>query len=191
MTDERDTAKTIAATGAARFSQKRRSFTPGRRVAAPVMYEPSSSGVTVAGSTLATSAPRRITQSVSDRPISSSRSAEMRRTARPLWRASRSWSHTAACAPTSTPRVGWAAISKDGSATISRPTISFCWLPPDNANAETSTPGVRTSKSWTTSRVRSVAPRRSTQKPCSYGSHVWWPSIVFSHSGLGRSSPCW
>ena len=43
---------------------------------APVMYEPSSAGVTVAGSSVATMRPRRNTTSVSDSPISSSRSAE-------------------------------------------------------------------------------------------------------------------
>src|SRR4051794_5182971 len=45
-------------------------------VAAPVMAEPCSSGVMVAGSASATSRPRYITRRVSDRPMSSSRSAE-------------------------------------------------------------------------------------------------------------------
>ena len=105
------------------------------------MYEPSSAGVTVVGSSLATRRPRSITSSVSDNPISSSRSAETSSTARPAARASRSWSQMAAWAPTSTPRVGWAAMSTIGSAIISRPTISFCWLPPDSARAATSVPG--------------------------------------------------
>ena len=56
-------------------------------------------------------------------------------------------SQIAAWAPTSTPRVGWAAISSIGSPLISRPTISFCWLPPDSARACVSMPGVRTSYS--------------------------------------------
>ena len=49
------------------------------------MYEPRSTGVTVAGSRVATICPRRITSSVSERPISSSRSAESKqhRQARP------------------------------------------------------------------------------------------------------------
>ena len=37
--------------------------------------------------------------------------------------------------------------SSTGSPLISRPTISFCWLPPDSAEAATSMPGVRTSYS--------------------------------------------
>ena len=56
-------------------------------------------------------------------------------------------SQIAAWAPTSTPRVGWAAISSTGSPLISRPTMSFCWLPPDSARAWVSMPGVRTSYS--------------------------------------------
>ena len=41
---------------------------------------------------------------------------------------------------------GCEAISRTGSSLISRPTISFCWLPPDSEAAVTSMPGVRTSK---------------------------------------------
>ena len=41
-----------------------------------------------------------------------------------------------------------------GSAIISLPTISFCWLPPDSAKAATSGPGVRTSNSSMISSVR-------------------------------------
>ena len=36
-------------------------------------------------------------------------------------------------------------MSSFGSPSISRPTTSFCWLPPESAYAATSTPGVRTS----------------------------------------------
>ena len=43
----------------------------------------------------------------------------------------------------STPRVGCAAISTFGSAVSSRPTISFCWLPPESANAGTVSFGVQ------------------------------------------------
>ena len=67
--------------------------------------------------------------------------------ARPSERASRIRSQMAACAPTSTPRVGWAATSTLGPASSSRPTISFCWLPPDRAPASVSGPGARTSYS--------------------------------------------
>ena len=51
---------------------------------------------------------------VSDMPMSSSRSAETSSTASPAARAWRSCSQMAACAPTSTPRVGWLATSSDG-----------------------------------------------------------------------------
>ena len=53
----------------------------------PVMYEPSSSGVAVAGSSIAVILPSKITAIRSDRPISSSRSAEINRTPTPLSRA--------------------------------------------------------------------------------------------------------
>ena len=66
------------------------------------------------------------------------------------------WPQIAAWAPTSTPRVGWAAISSTGSPLISRPTISFCWLPPDSARAWVSMPG----------RADVVLARRSGRCPC-------------------------
>ena len=69
------------------------------------------------------------------------------------------WSQIAAWAPTSTPRVGWEAISSTGSPLISRPTISFCWLPPESARACVSMPGVRTSYSSTMRWASSRAPR--------------------------------
>ena len=56
---------------------------PGGVRPAPVIAAPSSSGVTVAGSAVATSRPRRITAMESDSPISSSRSALISSTARP------------------------------------------------------------------------------------------------------------
>ena len=71
---------------------------------------------------------------------------------------------------------------------ISRPMISFCWLPPDRACAATSGPGVRTSKAAMSSRVLSRAPLRLSQKPWrEYGSLVWWPHMAFSHRGAGSS----
>ena len=84
-------------------------------------------------------------------------------------------SQIAAWAPTSTPRVGWAAISTTGSPLISRPTISFCWLPPDSARASVSMPGVRTSYSSTMRSVSSRAPPRSIHGPRALGGRVWWP----------------
>ena len=117
----------------------------------------------------------------SDRPISSSRSAEISSTASPWRRAARMWSQMAAWAPTSTPRVGCEAISTFGSPLISRPTISFCWLPPDSDEASTSMPGVRTSY-WSTIRWVSLrAPDRSIHGPLTLGASVWWPRIRFSH----------
>ena len=80
------------------------------------------------------------------------------------------WSQIAAWAPTSTPRVGWEAISRTGSPLISRPTMSFCWLPPERARAVVSMPGVRTSYSSTIrSGVLAGAGRGRCSGPCTDG----------------------
>ncbi len=125
----------------------------------------------------------------SESPISSSRSAEISSTPRPLRRASRMWSQIAAWAPTSTPRVGWLAIRTLGSPLISRPTMSFCWLPPDSEAARTSMPGVRTSYASTMRSVSLRAPARSIHGPLTFGSSVWWPRIRFSQSGAVEQQP--
>ena len=106
-----------------------------------------------------------MTTITSDSPISSSKSADTSRVARPRARASRMSSHTAAWAPTSMPRVGWLAMSTAGPATISRPTISFCWLPPDRAWAGTPMPGVRTSNPSRTWEARPFIPARLSHGP--------------------------
>ncbi|CAM5608437.1 hypothetical protein STENM223S_09526 [Streptomyces tendae] len=99
------------------------------------------------------------------------------------------WSQIAACAPTSTPRVGWAAIRKRGLWLISRPTISFCWLPPEREAAVTSMPGVRTSYVSTMRRVSCWAFFRSSQTPLLLGFSVTWPRMRFSQRGASRSRP--
>ena len=129
----------------------------------------------------------------SDSPMSSSRSALIRRTASPAARALRSSSQIPAWAPTSTPRVGCDAISSTGSPESSRPTTSFCWFPPDSAAAGTSTPGVRTSNSATMRSVSRRAAARSSRPSGpgrATGGRVWWPRMRFAHSGCVASSPC-
>ncbi len=120
--------------------------------------------------------------------MSSSRSAETSSVAIPASRASRSRPQMSACAPTSTPRVGWAATSSRGPPSISRPTTSFCWFPPDSAAAVVSGPGARTSKRSMTWVVLSrAAPGSMSQRPPK-GAEDWWPSMRFSHSGAWSSS---
>ena len=156
------------------------------------MAAPSSSGVTVAGSAVATSRPRRITAIESESPISSSRSALISSTASPAARAFRSSSQMPAWAPTSTPRVGCDAMSSTGSPDSSRPTTSFCWFPPESAAAGTSTPGVRTSNSATMRSVSRRAAARSSRpsRPGrATGGRVWWPRIRFAHSGFEPRRP--
>ena len=48
-------------------------------------------------------------------------------------------------APTSTPRVGWAAMMTSGSPESSRARMAFCWLPPESERALASGSGGLTS----------------------------------------------
>ncbi|CAM5669941.1 hypothetical protein SGLAM104S_02438 [Streptomyces glaucescens] len=85
--------------------------------------------------------------------------------------------------------MGWAAIRNFGWWLISRPTISFCWLPPDREAAVTSMPGVRTSYSVTIRRVSAWAAFGSSQTPLALGVSVTWPRMRFSQRGASRSRP--
>ncbi len=62
---------------------------------------------------------------------SSSSSSLTTSTAQPLSRSASSSPRICAAAPTSTPQVGCETISSLGSASISRPTMNFCRLPPE------------------------------------------------------------
>src|SRR5262245_15384039 len=79
----------------------------------------------------------------------------MSRTPRPAAFWSRICFHTNSIAPTSNPRVGWAAIRSLGSVSSSLARISFCWLPPDSVEAVTSTLRARMSNSFTSRVARS------------------------------------
>lgn len=86
-----------------------------------------------------------MTYILSDKPINSSKSADIKSTPNPLSLASLNLFQTNACAPISIPRVGCEAINSEGSSSNSLPTTNFCWLPPDNARANVEVPGVLTS----------------------------------------------
>ena len=115
------------------------------------------------GSASATMRPRSMTRSVSDSPISSSRSAEISSTASPRARAARELvpDRGLRADVDAAGRVG--GDQQHGSPDSSRPMTSFCWLPPDSAAAGTSMPGVRTSNSATIARCRARAAARSIQ----------------------------
>ena len=72
----------------------------------PVIYDPSCSGVASVGSSCLTSFPSYITYNLSESPRSSSQSAEISKTPRPISLASLSLSQINAWAPISTPLVG-------------------------------------------------------------------------------------
>ena len=67
-------------------------------------------------------------------------------------------------APTSSPRVGWAATSASGLPEISRAMTTFCWLPPDSERASVVGVPPRTSNS-VSSRLATSAIRRSDSRP--------------------------
>ena len=108
---------------------------------------------------------------VSDRPISSSRSAEISSTASPSRRARRvRWSQIAAWAPTSTPRVGCAAISTHRvAAHLAADDQLLLVAAGQRTRRATSMPGVRTSYSSTIRSVSARAPARSINGPRDVG----------------------
>ena len=67
-------------------------------------------------------------------------------------------------APTSRPRVGWAAIRTFGSRSISRASTTFCWFPPERPPARVVGPPPRTSNSRMSDRARSTS-RRGKSHP--------------------------
>ena len=86
------------------------------------------------------SRPCAITTSRSLISNSSSSSSLTTSSAQPASRsASIAW-RICAAAPTSTPQVGWLTISSFGRASISRPTMYFCRLPPESDFATASGP---------------------------------------------------
>ena len=86
-----------------------------------------------------------MTSTRSDRERISSSSSETSSTARPASRCSSSRLCTNSIAPTSRPRVGWAAIVTRGSSASSRAITTFCWLPPESEPAVVSGSPPRTS----------------------------------------------
>ena len=101
-------------------------------VRTPVMYEPRSAGVTVAGSRSATTRPRSMTSRRSDSPISSSRSAEISSVAMPFRAgvAEDVPDQRLGADVDATGRMGGDQDRRLGSSSRGRRS-SFCWLPPD------------------------------------------------------------
>jgi hypothetical protein len=77
---------------------------------------------------------------------SSSSSSLTTSSAQPASRSFSSSPRISAAAPTSTPQVGWLTISSFGLASISRPTMNFCRLPPDRLLAAAPVPPALTLK---------------------------------------------
>src|ERR671924_379799 len=128
----------------------------------PGIAMPSCSSVT-SGPYSATIRPSYRTRMRSASESTSSISSEIRSTARPSSRSSTSRRWTNSIAPTSRPRVGCAAISTLGSRVTSRATTTFCWFPPDSADARVSGPPPRTSNSRSRRRAQLMIRRGHNQ----------------------------
>ena len=77
-----------------------------------------------------------------------------------------------------------------GSCVISRPMMSFCWLPPESEPPVTKIDGVRTSYSLTIRSVSALAALALMRPPPpTLGACVWWPRMTFSQSGASSSIP--
>ena len=135
----------------------------------PIIAMPSSSSVTSVPYS-ATIAPSYMTSIRSESDRISSSSSETSNTPLPRSRASTSCRWTNSIAPTSNPRVGWAARRMFGSRPISRASTTFCWLPPESAEARVSGPPPRTSKRWSSSRARLMIRAGNSQPKREFGS---------------------
>ena len=148
-----------------------------------------------AGRTRRPARPRRITWIVSERPISSSRSAEIEQHRQP------EPPGTLDVVPDRRPghrrrRPGWGARRSAGcgSLLISRPTMSFCWLPPESARAVVSIAGVRTSYSstirWCPPWTPCGRPGRHGRRACgSGGPGSGSPTAARRAAGRGGAGP--
>ena len=123
----------------------------------------------VSGETIARILPRYITAIRSASPTTSSSSLETTSTAVPT---SRSWMIRLwmnSIEPTSTPRVGWAAMNSRSGRDISRATTTFCWLPPDRVLTAASGEEVRMSNWVTRSRADAAIALVSSRNALPYG----------------------
>ena len=197
--DGDDAARTTSASerrgdAPAAIRRSRVGLTPPRSSPAPVIAEPSSSGVTVARVDVghqpaAQDHLERVGQPDQLVQVGARSAARPGRPRGP----SRMWSQIAAWAPTSTPRVGCEAISTFGlAAHLAADDQLLLVAAGQRRRRATSMPGVRTSYSSTIRSVsRAGAARGRSSGPVDVGrAAVWWPSIRFSHSGASSSRPC-
>ena len=148
-------------------------------------------GVTVAGSSVATIRPRSITSSVSDRPISSSRSAEIEQHRQPGGRA-----------PRGVVPDGGLGADVDAARRVGGDEHLGVGdhLPPDDElllvaarQRERGDVGARACARRTRSMICSVRGARArvdrSRARWRTAARVWWPSTAFSHSGASARSP--
>src|SRR6185312_7150175 len=129
----------------------------------PIISTPRTDSLT-SGVCSATIRPSYMTRmrSESDRISSSSKLTSRMATPSSRTATSRWWTNS--IAPTSSPRVGWAATRIRRVPDISRATTTFCWFPPEREPARVSGPPPRTSYSLRRRRARS-AMARGRRKP--------------------------
>ena len=126
----------------------------------PLIHSPICSIVASRVGTLGETRPWAMTTRRSQISNSSSSSSLTTSTAQPSSRSASSSPRICAAAPTSTPQVGCETISSFGSASISRPTMNFCRLPPDRLFAAEPGPPALTLKRRISALGERVARRR-------------------------------
>src|SRR4029079_2265715 len=129
----------------------------------PAMRSPISSIDAAPALSSPATSPSYITRMRSASARISSRSSLSRRIATPLAAASRRYACTVSIAPTSRPRVGWATTRTSGLSSNSRPSTSFCRLPPERLRTGVSGPGVFTSYRRMIPSARSRMRRRASR----------------------------
>jgi hypothetical protein len=152
----------------------------------PLIHSPIFSGVAAAAGSAGETRPRAITTMRSQISSSSSRSSPTTSTAAPASRSASSSPRICAAAPTSTPQVGCATTSARGRASISRPTMNFCRLPPERLAASAPAPAAFTLKR----RIRcpaSSAARRVRIQPWRPSGSVRVSSVFAASESVGTA----
>ena len=122
----------------------------------------------------------------------SSNSSLTTSTAQPASRSFNNSPRIWAAAPTSTPQVGWETSSTLGSASISRPMMNFCRLPPDRLRAGACGPAALTLKRSISSDAMPTTPFMRNQPPGPMASvrvsKVFWASDMVGTAPRPRRS---
>src|SRR5690606_22199290 len=154
-----------------------------------VIRLPSRSRVASLPGTSPAKRPSYMTRMRSESAITSSSSVETSSTAWPASRMRISSPWMKSIAPISTPQVGFSAMMSGVARVISRPTTSFCLLPPDMVEASADGPATRMSKRRMMSRANSAMAPRRRNGPLAKPPRSSRPALAFSLTVAASASP--